>query len=98
MAGPVCLLIQVPGGTLEQYDDVMSRLEASGGHLGEGQTFHVCGPTAGSFTVIDVWNSREDFDRFLAGRLGQAIQEAKVPPPQITEIPIHNQVGGASSN
>ena len=56
----VCLLIDVPGGELEQYDEVMRKLEESGGKLGEGQTFHAAGKTDNGFMVIDVWNSRED--------------------------------------
>ncbi len=88
----VCLVIDVPGGKMEQYEDVMHKLEESGGRLGEGQTFHAAGPTDDGFTVIDVWNSRDDFDRFLQGRLGQAIQEAGVPQPKVKEIPVHSQV------
>jgi len=87
----VCLVIDIPGGQLEQYDAVMSKLEEGGGRLGDGQTFHAAGPTDDGFTVIDVWNSREDFDRFMQGRLGEAIQAAGVPQPNIREIPVHNE-------
>jgi len=90
----VCLVIDVPGGRLDQYDAVMRKLGESGGTLGEGQTFHAAGPSDDGFTVIDVWNSREDFDRFIQGRLGEAIQEAGVPQPQIREIPVHNEARG----
>lgn len=88
----VCLVIDIPGGTLDQYDAVMEKVKESGGQLGEGQSFHAAGPTDEGFTVIDVWNSREDFDRFLQGRLGKAIGEVGVPQPQIQEIPLHNQM------
>jgi hypothetical protein len=90
----VCLLIDIPGGELEQYDEVMRKLEESGGKLGEGQTFHAAGKTDNGFMVIDVWNSREDFDRFLGGRLGQALQEVGPPQPQVREVQIHNQITG----
>ena len=90
----VVLLIEVPGGTIEQYDSVVRQLEEGGGHLGEGQTFHVSGPTDDGFMVVDVWNSREDFDRFIQGRLGEAIQAAGVPEPQVREIPVHNEERG----
>ena len=90
----VCLVIDIPGGQLDQYDAVMRKLGESGGVLGEGQTFHAAGPTDDGFTVIDVWNSREDFERFLQGRLGEAIQEAGAPQPQIREIPVHNEARG----
>ena len=90
----VVLLIEVPGGTIEQYDSVVRQLEEGGGHLGEGQTFHVSGPTDDGFMVVDVWNSRVDFDRFIQGRLGEAIQAAGVPEPQVREIPVHNEERG----
>jgi hypothetical protein len=90
----VCLVIDVVGGSVEQYDAVKQKLEESGGMLGEGQTFHAAGPTDDGFAVIDVWNSRDDFDRFMQGRLGEAIQEAGVPQPQIREIPVHNELHG----
>jgi hypothetical protein len=90
----VCLVIEVPGGTTEQYDSVVRQLEEGGGHLGEGQTFHVSGPTDDGFIVVDVWNSRDDFDRFMQGRLGEALQAAGVPQPQIREIPVHNETRG----
>jgi hypothetical protein len=41
--------------------------------------------------VVDVWNSRADFDSFMQGRLDEAIQEAGVPRPQIKEFPVHNE-------
>jgi hypothetical protein len=90
----VCLVIDVPGATAEHYDAVMEQLRESGGELGEGQTFHTAGPTDGGWMVVDVWNSRDDFDRFMQGRLGEAIQAAGVPEPQIREIPVHNEVRG----
>lgn len=90
----VCLVIDIPGGTLEQYDAVKQALAESGGMLGDGQTFHAAGPTDDGFVVIDVWNSRDDFDRFISGRLGEAIQAAGVPEPQVREIPVHNEERG----
>ena len=92
----VCLVIEVPGATIEQYDGVMRRLEEGGGALGEGQTGHVAGPIDGGIMVIDAWESREHFDRFMQGRLGEAIQAEGVPQPQIREFPIHNQVLASS--
>ena len=90
----VVLLIEVPGGTIEQYDTVVRQLEESGGRFGDGQTYHVAGPTDDGFMVVDVWNSREDFDRFIQGRLGDAIQAAGVPQPQVREIRVHNEERG----
>jgi hypothetical protein len=81
----VCLVINVPGATLEQYDEVRRAIDP----LGEGQTWHVAGATADGICVVDVWNSREDFDRFLQQQLGEELQRAGIPEPQITEFEVH---------
>lgn len=82
----VCLVISIPGGTLEQYDEVRS---AVGAPLGEGQISHTAGATADGFCVVDVWESRADFDRFMQEHLGEQLVRAGVPQPQIVEFEIH---------
>jgi hypothetical protein len=84
----VCLVINVPGATLDQYDQIR---DAIGDPLGEGQISHVAGPTDGGICVVDVWESRADFDRFMQERLGE--QFARVGftgQPEITEFPVHS--------
>ena len=90
----VVLVIDIPGATMEQYDTVAEQLEQSGGHLGDGQTYHAAGATDDGVLVVDVWNSREDFDNFFQGRLGEALREAEFPQPQIREVPLHNEARG----
>ena len=90
----VVLVIDIPGATIEQYESVMEQLRESGGPLGDGQTYHAAGPTDDGVVVVDVWNSREDFDSFIQGRLGEALQAADFPQPQIREIQMHNEERG----
>jgi hypothetical protein len=82
----VCLVINIPGGTLEQYDEVRRAVVEP---LGEGQVSHVAGATQNGFCVVDVWESREHFDRFMEERLGEQLGRAGVPQPQITEFEVH---------
>ena len=82
----VCLVINVPGATLEQYDQVRLAL---GEPLGDGQTSHVAGATADGICVVDVWQSRADFDRFMQEQLGEQLGRAGVPQPQIVEFEVH---------
>lgn len=82
----VCLVINIPGATLEQYDQAR---EALGDPLGEGQISHVAGATDDGMCVVDVWESRADFDRFMEERLGEQLQRLGFPQPQITEFPVH---------
>jgi hypothetical protein len=82
----VCLIVNVPGATLDQYDQVR---EGVGDPLGEGQLSHVAGATEDGICVVDVWESRADFDRFLQEHLGEQLARAGIGQPQITEFPIH---------
>jgi len=86
----VFLIIEVPGATQEQYDAVVQGLGEP--ELGEGQSCHLAGPTDGGWCVVDVWESRERFDRFLRERLGEQLQRAGLAQPKITEVAVHREV------
>lgn len=89
----VGLRLKFSDGTQEQYDAIHS-------HMGidddppEGLIFHAAGPIDEGWGVLDIWESREHFDRFQAGRLGPAIGElgdrAMPNPPEIKEFPVHH--------
>jgi hypothetical protein len=79
------LLFEIPGMTQEQYDTALaaSGFEAT---LPPGQLVHMAGPIDGGWRVIDLWESRADFDRFAAETLAPAMGgQAPVP----VEMPIH---------
>ena len=83
----VCLVINVPQATLEQYDEVRRGL---GEPLGDGQISHVAGATPDGICVVDVWESRGDFDRFMQEKLGEQLARAGfAQPPQIAEFEVH---------
>lgn len=81
----VVLMINIPGATQEQYDQARDALDP----LGQNQISHQAGPTADGWGVVDVWESRADFDRFLEGPLGAELQRAGFPEPQITEFSLY---------
>lgn len=88
---PIFLIINIPGATTEQYDQVEKGIGEP--RLGEGQTYHVAGTTPDGLCVVDVWESRDHFERFLNERLGEQLQRAGIQQqPQITEVTIHNEV------
>jgi hypothetical protein len=64
----------------------------------EGLIFHWAGEVDGKWTVTDVWQARQAYDRFREERLFPAIQNvsgmdpAGGPQPTITELPVHNYV------
>jgi hypothetical protein len=88
------LWLRFDGGTQEQYEAVNAQMGVED-DLPEGLIFHAAGPMGqDNWSVIDFWESREHFDRFLEGRLGKAIEElgdqAPPGPPDIKEFPVQN--------
>ncbi len=89
----VGLRIRFEGGTQEQYEATHSHMDVSG-NPPDGLIFHAAGPVEGGWGVIDFWESREQFDRFVSGRLQPAVGElgerAFPGAPDIREFPVHN--------
>jgi hypothetical protein len=87
----VGVVLDFPGGTLEQYDQVIGRMGLTpGGGMPAGGLFHWVTETGDGVRVTDVWESREQFDRFAQEQIGPFTQEAGLPQPQITYHEVHN--------
>jgi hypothetical protein len=82
----ICRIYDVPGATLE----LTTRLISGSARRGPTAPMpHIAGKTDHGFMVIEVWDSREHIDRFMESGLGEALQEAQVPEPTITEFEVH---------
>jgi hypothetical protein len=63
-----------------------------------GLIFHWAGDVDGKWTITDIWESREAYDRFRDERLFPAVQKvtgmdpANGPQPTIIEHPVHNYI------
>ena len=77
------LVMEFPKATQRQYDEVIDALGLKDPHnLPRGLIFHVAGPTESGWEVIEVWESRAHFDRFVEQRLGAAVREVGLPAPR----------------
>ena len=89
----VGLRIKFEGGTQEQYDAISSQLRADQTPP-EGLILHAAGPIDGGWGLIEFWDSRDAYDRFVGSRLGPAAQalgdRTFTAPPDIKEFPVHN--------
>ena len=62
----------------------------------DGMIFHWAGEVDGKWTITDVWESREAYDRFRDQRLFPAIKEvsgmdpASGPQPTVSQFAVHN--------
>ena len=73
--------------TREQYDEVLTRLEAAGAGSPPGRSYHCAFSGPGGLHVFDVWDSQETFDKFgetlmpIMGEIG-----ADPGEPHVSEV------------
>jgi len=87
----VGLVIDLDGMTAERYDQLNAEANFPA-EAPDGLISHIAGPTDGGFRIVDVWESVEDFDRFVEERLLPAmgrVSGGAVEAPTPQEFPIH---------
>ncbi len=73
----VAVEMNFPGTTLDQYDQVIAKMGlTSGGPGPAGAISHWAAKTDDGIRVVDVWESREAFDRFAQEQIGPLTREA----------------------
>ena len=71
------------GATLDQYDQILAKMGLTpGGATPPGAISHWVAKTDDGLRVVDVWETREAYDRFAEEQIGPYSQEAG-----ITEAP-----------
>lgn len=85
----ILMTAEVPGQTLPGYQTMIDAL-APVYRSSPGFVLHVSHPIDGGWRVIDVWQSKEDFERFYAQHVA-----SKLPPgirPKVRFQPLHDVV------
>ena len=75
------------------YDEISRRLQEGGLIPPEGAILHCTGWTGNGFRIIEVWETREHFDRFLEQHVMPLVMEisgADSPAPEITSYELHS--------
>ena len=80
------------GGTLDQYDAVVEKMGFTPGGAGApGGLSHFCTKTDEGFRVVDVWDSKENFEKFAEEKIGPLAAEAGITsPPKVQFLEVHN--------
>ena len=82
------------GFTGDKYDELVRRLDAIGEGAPAGRLFHVCFGDRENLRVSDIWDTRENFDRFF-GVVGKIMQDLEVPSTGEPEFfDVHNTIYG----
>jgi len=79
------LILEFDGFGRETYDAVNERLgidqDSGQGDWPAGLVFHAGAGKPGGWVVFEIWESRQDQERFMNDRLGRALQEAGATGP-----------------
>ena len=88
----IAVQMDFAGASTDQYDQVVKKMGLTPGGPGpSGAISHFVTMTADGMRVVDVWESKEQFDQFAQEKIGPLAESAGFPgPPQITFFEIHN--------
>ena len=91
---PVAIEMDFPGATLEQYDQVMEKMGLTGGgSIPPGAIFHWVAATPEGIRVVDVWETREAFEKFAQEQIGPKTREVGIEgEPQTRIHEVHNHL------
>ncbi len=83
-----------PGSfTSQEYDEVISRLEAIGAGAPAGRLYHIALESGGQIQLLDIWESSETFQAFGAALL-PILAELGVDPGEPQVSPVHKIIAG----
>ncbi len=90
----VAIVMDFEGATLDNYNRVLELMELEAGGAGpDGILFHWAAQTDTGIRVVDVWESREEFEKFAEDQIGPHTQAAGFPaPPEMTFHDVHSHM------
>ncbi|HMG66761.1 MAG TPA: hypothetical protein VK588_03710 [Chitinophagaceae bacterium] len=77
------------GMSASKYDECTNRLAAAGFGNPNGRLYHLCYGDPNNLIVTDVWDSRENFEKFGA-TLMPILNELGIDPGQPVTYAVHN--------
>src|SRR4051812_24453242 len=92
----VAIVMDFPGGTREQYAQVVGRMRLDG-MLPPGAIHHTAGATADGWRVVDVWESLEQFERFADQQIKPLAADVGMRPPSSFAVELHNVEQGSTT-
>ena len=89
----VAIEMNFKGATIGQYDQVVEKMGLTDGSTPPGAISHWVAKTDDGIRVVDVWETRDVFDRFAADQIGPYTREAGMnEEPEIRVYDVHNHL------
>ena len=89
----VAIEMNFKGATPEQCEKVIELTGLTSEDIPPGAIFHGAATTDDGMRIVDVWESREVFDRFAQEQIGPFSQQAGITePPETTYRDVHNHL------
>jgi len=90
----VALVLDFPGGTMDQYNQVVERMHLDG-RMAPGGLLHVAGSYGSGVRVIDLWDDAEHFARFRDEQIVPHTQAVGLPAPEVRVLEIDEDKRGS---
>jgi hypothetical protein len=92
----ICLVVDNPDESTEEFERVMAHLSASGPVPPAGASLLVAGPVDNAWRVISVWDSVDSMRQFFGDRLAPAYRNAglSLDSARQTTFEVHTLVAG----
>lgn len=91
----IAVVLDFEGATLDQYDEVLQKMGLTPqGKGGPGSLFHWVTKTDGGIRVTDVWQTKEQFEKFAQEQIGPITGDVGMPAPSMTFFDVHNYLAG----
>jgi len=89
---PVAVEMNFSGATLDQYDQVLEKMGLTpGGSVPPGAISHWVAKTDDGMRVVDVWETRERYERFAQEQIGPYSKEVGIEgTPETRFYDVHN--------
>jgi len=82
--------LELPGLTQEQYDAMHAQIAPLGSEA-SGFVAHIAGPTQGGWYVMEVWESKADFERFIQEKVSPLMPPGAPPPNVVEEFEVYSR-------
>ena len=89
----IVAVLDIPGQTDDQQDQLNKELEEAGAGSPEGRLYHVGCSKEGGIFVVEVWESDELRDQFVQ-KLVPILRKLGLPPAEPQIYPVRNIIKG----